>query len=282
MPIDESSVEQTTEAATQDSAPVTNTNETTEAPAEGLETETAETTEQPVAETGAEKRIKQLAAQRNAEREAREKAEREAAYYRGAFEAKGQTTAPATPPQAQPNTPPIPPDINNFPTYAEYEVAKDNYIIQVAEYRMEQKQLANSRRNAELTAHQQYLKRIEEAAEADPTILDIANDRTLPVSTAMAAVIQQSEMAPQILKWLGNNRKDASRIATLPPIMAAKEIGVIEATIKTTPKPAPPKRVSAAPAPISTVGATSNSVIDEDDLPMEEYYKRRTKQMFGR
>jgi hypothetical protein len=89
-------------------------------------------------------------------------------------------------------------------------------------------------------------------------------------------------MAPQLLKWLNNNRNEASRIASLPPIMAAHEIGMVAAGIKNTPKPAPPKRVSAAPDPIQTLTPSSSATVDEDDLPMEEYYKRRTKSLYGR
>ena len=49
-----------------------------------------------------------------------------------------------------------------------------------------------------------------------------------------------------------------------------------------TPKPAPPKKVSAAPEPVKPLAGSSPATIDEDDLPMEEYYKRRTKQLYGK
>ena len=81
---------------------------------------------------------------------------------------------------------------------------------------------------------------------------------------------------------MNNNREEAAKIARMEPMRAAVEFGKIEAKISSTPKPEAPKKVSAAPAPISTVQATASATVDEDNLPMDEYYKRRTKAVYGR
>lgn len=219
-----------------------------------------------------------------AQRKKRQKAEQEAAYWRGQAEAKaaGGTPEPAKPAQpAQQQGTPQPPDINNFETFEQYERAKDEYVVQMAEHRiahriMQQQQIARQKSEAAT-----FEQRLAEAAKADPTIDEIRNDPTLPVSQTMAQLLQRTEQAPQLLKWLHNNREEATKIARMDPISAAMEFGRVEATIKATPKAAP-KTVSAAPAPIKTVKTTAPASIDEDDLPMEEYYKRRTKQLYGR
>jgi hypothetical protein len=71
----------------------------------------------------------------------------------------------------------------------------------------------------------------------------------------MAHTIQASDIGPDVIYWLGSNPKEANRIAQLPPILQAKEIGKLEATLTSNP---PVKRTSTAPAPIAPVTARSN------------------------
>lgn len=282
MSEENSFVEQTTADVTPESSPVVEPAQAVEGEEiEGLDTVEAETTEQPVAGTGAERRIKQLAAQRKAEQEARIKAEREAAYYRGLSEARGgETPKPqATQPQ---EVQPVAPEFDQFETLEEYERAKDEYLVQLAEYRIAKRYVEHQKQQAEQAIQQQFTQRIDEAAAADPSFRDILNDPTLPVSKDMVQVLQHSELSPQILKWIHNNRAEAQKIMRMPLVLAAKELGAIEARIKATPKPEPPKRVSAAPEPIQALTPASPAVVDDEDLPMEEYYRRRTKQMYGR
>ena len=282
MSEENSFVEQTTADVTPESSPVVEPAQAVEGEeVEGLDTESAEITEQPVAGTGAERRIKQLAAQRKAEQEARIKAEREAAYYRGLSEARGgETPKPqATQPQ---EVQPVAPEFDQFETLEEYDRAKDEYLVQLAEYRIAKRYVEHQKQQAEQAIQQQFTQRIDEAAAADPSFRDILNDPTLPVSKDMVQVLQHSELSPQILKWIHNNRAEAQKIMRMPLVLAAKELGAIEARIKATPKPEPPKRVSAAPEPIQALTPASPAVVDDEDLPMEEYYRRRTKQMYGR
>lgn len=227
--------------------------------------------------------LKQLIEQRKK----RQKAEQEAAYWRGQAEARlaqqpEQTQQPAAQAQAQAQQgPPAPPSLDDYETFEQYERAKDDYLIQAAEYRVAQKLLQQRQAAQRQSVIQSFEQRLAKAAEEDPTIVDIRNDPTLPVSQVMAQLLTRSEASPQILKWLNSNRDEAAKIAKMDPIAAAMEFGKIEATIKSTPKPQP-KKVSSAPAPITTVQTTTPASIDEDDLPMEEYYKRRTKKLYGR
>ena len=282
MSEENSFVEQTTADVTPESSPVVEPAQAVEgAEVEGLDTVEAETTEQPVAGTGAERRIKQLAAQRKAEQEARIKAEREAAYYRGLSEARGGETPKPQVTQPQ-EVQPVAPEFDQFETLEEYERAKDEYLVQLAEYRIAKRYVEHQKQQAEQAIQQQFTQRIDEAAAADPSLRDILNDPTLPVSKDMVQVLQHSELSPQILKWIHNNRAEAQKIMRMPLVLAAKELGAIEARIKAAPKPEPPKRVSAAPEPIQALTPASPAVVDDEDLPMEEYYRRRTKQMYGR
>tara|TARA_R110000868_G_C10765148_1_gene754254 strand:- start:184 stop:942 length:759 start_codon:yes stop_codon:yes gene_type:complete len=83
----------------------------------------------------------------------------------------------------------------------------------------------------------------------------VAYNPNLSVTDVMAHTIQASDIGPDVIYWLGSNPKEANRIAQLPPILQAKEIGKLEATLTSNP---PVKRTSTAPAPIAPVTARSN------------------------
>jgi hypothetical protein len=80
----------------------------------------------------------------------------------------------------------------------------------------------------------------------------------------MAQSIQASDVGPDVLYWLGTNPKEANRISRLGPILQAKEIGKIEASLTSAP---PVRKSSTAPAPIAPVTprASGGSVYDTTD-----------------
>ncbi len=81
----------------------------------------------------------------------------------------------------------------------------------------------------------------------------------------MADTIRASEVGPDVAYYLGTNVKETERIARLPPILQAKEIGKIEAKLADNP---PVKRTTSAPAPITPVtarGSNNNPSFDTTD-----------------
>lgn len=242
----------------------------------------AATPENPSEEQGSEPSVpvKELIAQRKK----RQKAEQEAAYWRGQAEARAVQEQQVKPPvqqQAQ-QGPPQAPKLDDFETFEQYEQAKDEYVIQAAEYRIAQKIAQQQQVVRTRSVEQAFEQKFEAAAKEDPSLIEIRNDPTLPVSPVLGKLIQQSDDGIAVLRWLNNNREAAAKISKLEPMRAAIEFGRIEATIQGTPKQEQPRKVSAAPTPISTVKTTAPATINEDDLPMEEYYKRRTKAVYGR
>lgn len=85
------------------------------------------------------------------------------------------------------------------------------------------------------------------ARYADFDAVALAPD--VPVTPAMARLIQTSDVGADVLYHLGQNRALAAEIAALQPYEAARAIGRLEATI-TTPRP---RTSTNAPAPISPV-----------------------------
>jgi hypothetical protein len=77
----------------------------------------------------------------------------------------------------------------------------------------------------------------------------------------MAETIQYSDIGPDLAYWLGTNPKEADRIARLPPLMQAREIGKIEVKLADNP---PVKKTTSAPTPISPVTARSSGSPSHD------------------
>ena len=100
-----------------------------------------------------------------------------------------------------------------------------------------------------------YKDREEEARERYDDFEQVAYNPNLPVTDYMAQAIQASDIGPEVIYHLGSNPKEAQRIANLPPILQAKEIGRIEAKLVAEP---PTKRTSTAPAPIAPVAPRSS------------------------
>lgn len=107
-------------------------------------------------------------------------------------------------------------------------------------------------RKQEQALDEQYEEREEAALERYDDFDQVAKNPALPVTRDMALAIKASEIGPDILYHLGSNPKDAARIARLPPLLQAKEIGRIEAVLTANP---PAKKISSAPAPIAPVTA---------------------------
>jgi hypothetical protein len=228
--------------------PTVETTEKTETTVEAVTTEpTPETTEDKGSEPSrAEKRIKQLVAERE--------------YYRGLAEGR----------QAQVQAPPVVetvPAPENFDNYDDYLVAKAKHEIK-KEYVQE---IAKARA---FEAQRTFIQKIEN----DPDAMEIFNDQTLPVSDVMAAAIRESDVAPKLLKFLSENRQEAARIYRLSPYAASKEIGRIEANIVATPPPVI-RKVSQAPEPIKTVGDAEGVVTaDPDKMPINDFMAKRNKE----
>ncbi len=266
-----------TEAVVADPAPAT----TTDTPAVTADPAPAPVTDDPEAidETQPAKPSK-VVSELIAQRKKRQDAEREAAYWRGVAEGKGK---PETPPAPQPSpTVPVAPKLDQYETYEQYEAAKDEYLLQTAEHRAMQRMQASQQATVAATVEQTFQKRIDAAVKEDPSLVEVLRDPTLPISAHMIPVLKESENAPKLLRWLDQHRDDARRIASLSPMQAAREMGILEAKLSFAPAPEPPRRVSAAPEPITPVTPTSSAIVDEDALPMEEYHKRRTAKLTGR
>jgi hypothetical protein len=148
--------------------------------------------------------------------------------------------------RAAPVNPPAPDDFQNAADYAEaLAEQKAQQLVRQREAAQQQAKLLETYHEKEETARSKY-----------DDFEQVAYNPSLPVTDVMAQSIQASDVGPDIIYWLGSNPKESARIANLPPILQAKEIGRIEAKMASDP---PLKRTSTAPAPIAPVTARSTS-----------------------
>jgi hypothetical protein len=145
-----------------------------------------------------------------------------------------------------PATPPAADDFESAQAYAEaLAERKAQELIAQRETAKQHAQLLEA-----------YHEREEDARSKYDDFEQVAYNPQLPVTDVMAQSIQASDIGPDVIYWLGSNPKEAARIAILPSILQAKEIGKIEAKIAANP---PVKKTSTAPAPIAPVAARVNT-----------------------
>lgn len=210
-------------------------------------------------------RFDKLTRERYEERRARELLEREVAQLR-APPAKTEPVAPA-----------------KVPTLEDFDFDSSKYQAAMVEYaaaearkvaletlKSEREQQAVQARIGEFRARE--AKFAEKTADYHETVYD----ETVPISDAMAEVIRESDVGPELAYYLGKNRDKAAEIARLSPISAARELGRIEARLNQPPPP--PPVVSAAPPPPPKLAA-SEPAIEKDPAQMtdKEFKKWREK-----
>ena len=156
-------------------------------------------------------------------------------------------------PQPVPTEVPTADQFESPQAYAEFIRAEAERLVQHREAQKQQAEIMEV-----------YHDREEEARSKYDDFDQVAYNPNLPITDAMAETIRASDIGPDLAYHLGQNPKEAERIARLSPLHQAREIGKIEAKLAAEP---PQKKISSAPAPISpvTARATNPGVTDTTD-----------------
>jgi hypothetical protein len=95
----------------------------------------------------------------------------------------------------------------------------------------------------------------------------VARNPNVPITPAMAEIIRDSDVGPDLAYHLGKNPTEAARIAALPSTRQAVELGKLEARV-TAPKPLPKQ----PPAPVNPVsGIAAGGTKDPGEMSMAEF-----------
>jgi hypothetical protein len=164
---------------------------------------------------------------------------------------------------------------------AKYAQAKADYQEQLVDRAVERKLEQRLTKLREAESVRTFEGRAAEFARSVPDFEQVAH-YDAPINQPMAQVIRESEIGPQIAYYLGKNREIGLAISQLPPLIAAREIGKIEAALLKPPPPPKPK-VSNAPPPPPKIEATEPEV-EKDPLKMSdaEFSKWRKRQIAQR
>lgn len=186
--------------------------------------------------------------------------------------------------RAAPEQAPKPPKMQDFATVEEYLDARDVYNeARRGGERNKADQPARTP-NADATEYQQAVAAAREdlsstGSEKYPDFEEVVFDDGVKISPAMRdAIFALDDVGIQadVAYHLGKNPKEALRISKLPPLRQIAEIGKLELKVQTT----PPKRPSAAPAPVSPVGGGKTSTDDiQEQESYESFLKKRNKQL---
>ncbi len=196
--------------------------------------------------------------------------------------------------QARPESPPPAPEPLKPPTKAEhdyddekYQAALIAYTEQVAERKAQDLLDKRDREQQETARKKTFQERQDAFAKSKPDYAEkVLQNDSLPITSEMAQVIQESEMGPEIAYYLAENEEKAAAIAQLSPFLQARELGRIEAQLEAAKAPpaAPPKQ-SSAPPPVPKIDATdsaraiSSTDPDSDKLSDVEWVKAENRRL---
>lgn len=133
------------------------------------------------------------------------------------------------------------------------------------------KQAATFQQQERQALRQSFEAQVEDAKTRYADYDAVARAPDVPVSDVMADLIVTSEVGPDVLYHLGQNRALAAQIAKLPLAEAARAIGRIEASLQ-APKP---RTETQAPNPIAPVRGSARAIPNIDSMSMDEYRAAR-------
>lgn len=180
------------------------------------------------------------------------------------------------------------PNPDSFETHAEYVDALTDWKIETKEATRkadEAKSKLETEQQTLLKTHADRVKLFAQKTEDFHEALDAVDD--IPVSATLQETIISSDHGPELMYELAKNRKEYERIAALPPLACARELGKIEARFVTAAssesKTQEPNKITKAPKPIEPVGKNNKGVvhksIDDPNLSQSEYEQLRREQM---
>lgn len=131
--------------------------------------------------------------------------------------------------------------------------------------RKEQAETASS--SATMLAQEAFGYRETIAREKFADYDTVARNPSVPITPAMAEIIRDSDLGPDIAYHLGKNVQEAAKIAALPANRQAVELGKLEARLS-APRPLPKQ----PPAPVQPVsGIAAGGSKDPGKMSMSEY-----------
>jgi hypothetical protein len=123
------------------------------------------------------------------------------------------------------------------------------------------------------TVYQELDEKIDKGRSKYNDFDEVVLAEDLNISDAMVEAIAFSDSAEDVLYYLGKHPDESEAIAKMPPIMAARELGKVEAKLN----PTKPVRKTNAPPPITPVKVTGAIEKRPEDMTFSEYVAWRNR-----
>ncbi len=224
---------------------------------------------------GVHNRIGELTKEKHDAKREAEAAQRERDYWKEQAMKNGKPE-PAAPTQAE--------ALTGEPTREQFDYDDAQYMKAWYKWQREQERVEESKQKQQEAAQEKWRKFAEKEqafAAEHPDYEQVAKYQA-PITQPMAEAILESDDAPAIAYYLGQNLEEASAIAAMSPIAAARAIGRIEAKLSAKPSAptstTPAKNVTRAPEPVTTLSGSPAVTQSYDDMPMAEYDAVRRKE----
>jgi hypothetical protein len=177
---------------------------------------------------------------------------------------------------------PKPPKLEDFESIDDFVDAKLQYALKQGQEQEAQPAQQDQNVDAvtfELNKDDLYSNGIAKYADFNEVVGAEHVDITPYMANAIFETIEDADLQVDTAYYLGNNPKEAAKIAKLPPVRQIAEVVKVSNKI-TAKKTGKQKAVSKAPAPIEPVGGkktTSAEIGDKEDF--ESFLKKRNKQL---
>lgn len=132
---------------------------------------------------------------------------------------------------------------------------------------------AQAAAEAEVSWNEQVAEARTKYPDFEALVLDRRNPDPPHITAEMAEVLKVSEHGADVAYHLAKNPDLSDQIAAMPPLAAARALGLLEAELS-APKPKP---VSAAPDPIAPVKGKATPQQDPSKMTAAEFAKWREK-----
>jgi len=175
------------------------------------------------------------------------------------------------------------------PTFDQFNGDAEAYVEALSDWKADQKLVQREQQTYQQTTVASYEERVEKARDTHyPDYDDVVGkpyeEGGPAISPLMGDAIMMEANGVDVAYYLGKNVSESVRIAKMPPLQQALEIGKL--AVKLAGETPPTKKVSSAPHPIKPVGSrTVSGVTDPSDprsvksMSTEQWMKARNRQV---
>jgi hypothetical protein len=160
-----------------------------------------------------------------------------------------------------------------FQSDAEYQRALIQETARQSQTEFARTQAQQAALQAQQVEQQIWEARVADYREQMPDFEQVAYSQAVTYSSHGLEMVRQMAEGPQVAYYLGKNPAEAQRIAQLPPLETAFELGRLATRLHA----GNARRVSSTPPPVTTVRGGARAMPNLENMSMEEYIAYRSK-----